>query len=308
MSFDETPELRRALFDFALASGFLILVEIDGDGIIRECNNGFNIAMRPTGEARGQRLSDYLSTTDGRALEIVSGLSDGTPVPNLLRSWAGQEVLLHTYTLAQGRMLLVGALTSLDQSQVTQQIARLNTDMSHLVRELKQANRRVLELAHTDVLTGLANRRHFMDRLRDALEQTRRNSEPLTLLMADLDKFKQINDHYGHAGGDDVLRAFAKLLRARARESDLAGRLGGEEFALMLPGVDIGEARQVAERVRGAMAALEPLGDGHRFTVSIGVAAVHDGEGEDLLLSRADDALYAAKCAGRDRVVVASYH
>ncbi|EIC20840.1 GGDEF domain-containing protein [Thiorhodovibrio frisius] len=304
MSYTETPEFQAALFDFALASGYLIMVELDADGLIVDHNNGFTIALRPTGEARGKALSEFLRNNGNERPEIVPGLPNGTPVPYVLNSWTDQDILMYAYPLPDQHALLIGSVTSPDESQATQSLSRMTTEMANLVRELRHANRRVMELAHTDGLTGLANRRCFLERLDLTLLSAQRQGQPVALLMMDLDHFKQINDRFGHAGGDAVLKAFADLLREGSRAGDLSGRLGGEEFVLMLPNTNVEKGRKVAERTRIATAKLRPLGEPHRVTVSIGLAILQDGDNANLLLARSDQALYAAKKAGRNCVVV----
>lgn len=171
--------------------------------------------------------------------------------------------------------------------------------------ELQHAYARVREQAHTDELTGLANRRAFVEIGTAAADQARRYQRPLALLMMDIDHFKRINDTFGHALGDAALRAAAGALRQAARRADTAGRLGGEEFALLLPETTIAQARVVAERVRRDVEAITvthgntPI----RFTCSIGVAEqTPDVNDLDGLLRSADEALYRAKAEGRNRV------
>ena len=160
--------------------------------------------------------------------------------------------------------------------------------------------------ASTDPLTGLANRRSFMNDAEDALAGRSARREPLAVLLADLDHFKKINDVFGHAVGDRVLNVFAATLRRCVGAGDLSGRLGGEEFAIVLPGKGEAEAMEIAERIRRGFAQAAAEIDRHAVaaTVSIGVAASRVGA-HDLaaLLGRADGALYRAKEAGRNRVV-----
>lgn len=155
--------------------------------------------------------------------------------------------------------------------------------------------------ASTDVLTGLANRRAMDEHLRRAVAHAHRHEQPLTALMVDLDHFKAINDTYGHAGGDVVLRAAADHLREAIRVDDVAARWGGEEFLVLLPHTGAAGGLLVAERIRLGIADAEPI-DGN-VTASIGLAVLRDGA--DLLLREADHALYEAKADGRNRTNVA---
>ncbi|MEP6469615.1 MAG: sensor domain-containing diguanylate cyclase [Chloroflexota bacterium] len=175
---------------------------------------------------------------------------------------------------------------------------------------LSIANRRLLLAlrgqADTDPRTGLINSRAFDEALERILVE-RSAREPLAVLMLDLDHFKEFNDRYGHPAGDEALRAFAHLLRSSIREPDSAARYGGEEFAVYLPGLNAAAAKEVAERIRERTeSAIIPLAPGltGRLTVSIGIAvAPDDGSERMMLLKAADEALYRAKLAGRNKVV-----
>ena len=165
--------------------------------------------------------------------------------------------------------------------------------------------------AITDELTELANRRYFMETLESELRRAERFSEPLALVFADLDDFKRVNDRFGHNVGDDVLRAFADVVRKRVRTIDLAARLGGEEFAVLLLETDLAGAEQLAENLRTAVAALEvrvPGGQSVRVTASFGVAACPETHSADELMNSADRALYRAKREGKNRVSVSARH
>ena len=158
-----------------------------------------------------------------------------------------------------------------------------------------------------DGLTGIANRRQCEEALVAEIARAERLGSALTLVLADLDDFKAVNDAHGHAVGDDVLRTFASTLRTTVRDSDLAGRWGGEEFLLLLPGADAVGAAQLADRVREAFVERSSIGrDGEvvSVTCSFGVAQYRPGDGQRELFGAADRALYQAKRAGKNRVEI----
>jgi diguanylate cyclase (GGDEF)-like protein len=170
----------------------------------------------------------------------------------------------------------------------------------------EEDDRKMALLATTDSLTGLLNRRAFFERTESARLLATRLRSPIALMMIDIDHFKRLNDRFGHATGDEALCVFADTVRLALRDHDIMGRLGGEEFALVLPGTDLEGAQHAAERLRSAVSAavLPTSGNQYSMTVSIGVVVVDPQEHINSALARADHALYAAKGAGRDRVQV----
>ena len=160
--------------------------------------------------------------------------------------------------------------------------------------------------ATQDALTKLSNRRHVLNRYAEDSDRCTREGQPLSVMMLDLDHFKNINDTYGHSGGDEVLKAAAARMQCSVRSYDTVGRFGGEEFLIILPNTDRIAALQVAERVRAAMSDLPITVDGKviRFSCSVGVAIRHPGEtiSDADLMHEADMALYRSKETGRDRV------
>jgi diguanylate cyclase (GGDEF)-like protein len=195
------------------------------------------------------------------------------------------------------RQLLLLALTL----AVVMSVAWLGGD-ALVLRAVSRAFISLRRRADTDTLTGLANRASFFDAARRAFNAARLQRRRLTLAILDLDHFKRVNDRHGHPVGDAVLARFADRLRSSVREGDVCGRIGGEEFAVLLPDATHALASRIAERIRAAVAA--SAADGlPQVTVSVGLAAVDDGTPDvDALTRRADAALYAAKSAGRDRV------
>jgi two-component system cell cycle response regulator len=176
-----------------------------------------------------------------------------------------------------------------------------------LTRALEDKTRELERAALTDPLTGLGNRRLFDERLRAEVARTRRHGHPLSLLMFDLDHFKQVNDRLGHLAGDELLALFGAILREDLRASDLPCRYGGEEFLLIAPETTADRAQRVAERIRVTFRERSASAAGGPQTVSVGISASDVLEGtldERSLLSAADDALYRAKERGRDCVEV----
>jgi two-component system, cell cycle response regulator len=186
-------------------------------------------------------------------------------------------------------------------------IKRLQEELEERERELLEANERLRYMSQTDALTGLDNRRHLEERLGEMFEHAKRLSEPFSCVLCDLDRFKSVNDTYGHQVGDIVLKEFAKILKQEAREIDRVGRFGGEEFMLLLPGTVLDAAVTFAERVRKQVESHTFSYDGGTLqrTASFGVSGwpypmITDS---DSFVRAADDALYVAKETGRNRVV-----
>jgi diguanylate cyclase (GGDEF)-like protein/PAS domain S-box-containing protein len=178
----------------------------------------------------------------------------------------------------------------------------LSTDITEVVR----LREKLREQAIRDALTGLFNRRHFNELAEKELARSRRHGHPTAMVMLDIDHFKRINDGHGHPAGDAVLQRVGELLRAQVRQEDTAARIGGEEFALLLPRTEAAQAGVLAERIRCAVREAEDLlPDAARVTISLGVA-VSSGEMKlEALYAAADAQLYRAKQGGRDRVCCA---
>ncbi len=172
--------------------------------------------------------------------------------------------------------------------------------ISELKEELQQTKRE----ATIDFLTKIPNRMSFMRALRDFVRDYYERKYPFALIMVDIDHFKNINDTYGHLCGDKVLKAVAETLKLNLRARDIIGRYGGEEFGIILPGVNLAQAVSIAERLRKAVEGItiDCNGVPIKVTISLGVATMKDGLDEEKLISLADEALYLAKRSGRNRV------
>jgi len=199
------------------------------------------------------------------------------------------------------------------ESQVQNEILKLTNDLTGMIREgerinrdLKEASEKVETLARTDPLTGLANRRTLRETMQREIARSGRMGDHLSLVIADLDHFKSINDQYGHITGDHVLAGVAAAFQNHLRPYDLAARYGGEEFVLLLPATSMEGAMVVAERMRKAVADMTVPDCPQQITMSLGVATWMKGETPEQFVARADAALYNAKNAGRNRVEAAA--
>jgi diguanylate cyclase (GGDEF)-like protein len=276
----------RAAADGVRADAARARVVLDGREEVAQTGevDRFDAVLRRATEAAAEGREALVSDGDKHALGVVMHGAD----------------LVGTVVVARDDV----AFTAADAEMVGYLSGQAAVSLENVGRH-EEAERE----AHTDPLTGLANRRRFDEHLAAAIDAAQRDGRPLSLLALDLDHFKSVNDQHGHGVGDDVLRATARALAEAVRGNDVAARLGGEEFAVVMPRTDVEGARILAERLREAVAGLRVPGTGGRevrFTTSIGTATVTgshiDGPG---LVAAADEALYAAKRGGRNRTVSA---
>ena len=282
------------------------LADPDADSALKAADGMHRLldGMQASAAAAGDQTARYGHTL--QRLSAALGPGDAQPAP----PEALDELREHTLQMQAAMTLLQ---RQLEESQ--REINSLRDEVRHARHE-----------SLVDALTGLGNRRAFDRRLGTSLAADAAVlglppvGAPVSLLMIDIDHFKRVNDNYGHAFGDQVLRAVAQVLKALSPEGSLAARVGGEEFALLLPGTPMNDARALAEKLRATVAASRIRRKGadtaaERITVSLGVAQYLRQTGPDTpdadeapaeFVDRADRALYAAKQAGRDRVMVAA--
>uniref|UniRef100_A0A0S6YY69 diguanylate cyclase n=1 Tax=Mizugakiibacter sediminis TaxID=1475481 RepID=A0A0S6YY69_9GAMM len=186
--------------------------------------------------------------------------------------------------------------------------AVLSLGLAHRALDLRRDLDLARAQADADAFTGVLNRRAWTERLRQRVREAARAEQPLCVLFLDLDRFKSLNDNFGHRAGDDALLAFVAVLRDPSQPRAEVGRYGGEEFTVALPGCDLEQAQRYAGRARGRLRGLGIAVDagGRPLTVSIGIAELAPGEDTASLIARADAAMYAAKNAGRDCVMLAA--
>ncbi len=199
--------------------------------------------------------------------------------------------------------VLARVRTQIKIRRLTKELVLTNAELRQKNQELAEANAAITKLMRTDALTGLANRRYFLEQLKIIMSSAQRHQTPLSMIMADLDHFKIINDTYGHAGGDQVLKEFGGLLKKCSRREDLAARFGGEEFTMALPMTGLSRARILAERIRSRLQEMECGQIRCKVTGSFGISQFRPGDTAESLIERADRALYQAKAAGRNQVM-----
>ncbi|HEX9171625.1 MAG TPA: GGDEF domain-containing protein, partial [Telluria sp.] len=265
------------------------------------------------------RFNDATSNDMVILMSLIIAMFTGATAVILLRPGAGQSTLRRmigvndvvffiVMSARAGTAISVGQM-SMFSPGIVQSVTYLASYLLLIVNGFgflllckQKDDQQMALLATIDSLTGLVNRRAFFERTESARMLATRLRSPIALMMIDIDHFKRLNDRFGHATGDEALCVFADTARLALREHDIMGRLGGEEFALVLPGTDLEGARQAAERLRTAVAAalLPTSGNKYSMTVSIGVVVIDPNEHINSALARADHALYAAKSAGRD--------
>jgi len=222
-----------------------------------------------------------------------------------LRMESGGEDEIDDLALAMNEMAaqlqgMVGHLEEMVQDR-TRELTRARDELQEAVRDLDVKNRMLEILSRTDRLTSLANRHRLEESLHAEVLRSKRYDAPLSVIMIDLDRFKEVNDTFGHQVGDTVLVSIAEILKHKARETDVLGRWGGEEFLLLCPETPLELCVEIAERLRRDLSE-RPVPEVGIVTASFGVAAFEQGDDQFSLLRKADEAMYLAKSKGRNRV------
>ena len=296
---------------YLLEKAPILFLRLNGKGIIRQINAFAmdRIGNQAVGQPFQTILVDFYNTFD-----LNASLSDPDTVHPLTvetQSNCSQTYQFHFYP-SENHILAFGhqdvseiELMSTELMATIQELNNLTRQLNIKNRDLKRANEKIEAISRTDPLTQLANRRYFNERIGELISLAHRKSQPLSLIMTDIDKFKNVNDTYGHDVGDRVLQGYAALMKETTRSEDMVARFGGEEFIILLELTDIHQARSFAERIRIALAQTDLMGNGHFITASYGVSEYIKDEGRDNFIKRADTALYEAKSSGRNRTVIA---
>jgi diguanylate cyclase (GGDEF)-like protein len=283
----------------AIEQGSVLVALFDPDDRLMRANRAYEEAFL-RGLAKPVQFADILrhGFRNGFGVQIDCGDVEQF-LADILPRRRAQPSRTIVSDLVDGRWLLINQ-TLLDDGWMLDVMTDISQLKHHEIR-ITQMHASALQAALTDPLTGASNRRHILELAATALEAFERDRVAACFALLDMDHFKQINDTHGHAAGVDVLVQFCALARVHLRPVDSLGRVGGEEFLLVLRDVTTAEAEGILERLRKAMRELEPV----RPTFSAGITQPVGGESLEALLRRADAALYAAKAAGRNRSVVA---
>lgn len=232
----------------------------------------------------------------------------------LQNNTAASNELSQRFEIDYALLLFIAVSCSLLAMLVSEVLWGLNRSMSAELKTrteaqklLRLANKQIYKQAYTDELSGMGNRRAFYEQAEAEIKLATLDDKPLAALMIDIDHFKNINDRFGHAVGDDAIKKLASIILGIIRDADVEGRIGGEEFGIVTPNTGLKGAEDLAERIRLGVESFE-LSAGEeaiKLTVSIGIAAFEsDGDSLSSLMLRADEALYKAKHLGRNQVVV----
>jgi diguanylate cyclase (GGDEF)-like protein len=305
-----------ALSQWLMDSDWVYALLLAPDGTIRVRNRASHRIFPPDmAKNFGLSIWDYLCSDAGHLRQRLSdsgGQYDGHLLLNLADEQQNPITLEVGLVHCSGATLLLGTLEQGHDSRLRTEIFKLGNDLATMMREsvrknreLKEANATIERLARTDALTGLANRRTLHEVLPREIARAERTGKHLSAIMADLDRFKSINDEFGHIIGDQVLIRAAAVLGSQLRPYDLAARYGGEEFVLLLPETSIDGAIVIAERIRKEVAEIKVTGCPRQITISLGIAGWLTGESPEEFVARADMALYNAKNTGRNRVEAA---
>jgi len=254
--------------------------------------DGFETCRRLKGDPLTASIPVIFLTAMSDSDDVVRGLDAG-----------GQDYIVKPFKKAE---VLARIRTHIELKKAREKLAEYAREVEKKNRELENLLKKVELLAMTDHLTGLYNRRSALNLMKKELARVQRMGGTFAVLMIDVDDFKQVNDSYGHEGGDCVLKAISDLLREDIREYDIAARWGGEEFLVVLPGDDCEGGRILAERVR-SLAEKQELkyrDEVIRFTLTAGVACFRPGDNLDDVIRCADEAMYRGKKQGKNQVVV----
>jgi diguanylate cyclase (GGDEF)-like protein len=294
------------LAGWLMASDAVFAFLLDAEGRIRLRNSAAERMFRSNAEENfGGAIWDYLLCSGAEYLRAKLKKSGGGEAcfPLNLDDGHGSQISAEVSLIeCTAGFVLLGVFEQRHTRRLQEEMQELTDRLGVTTRELSQKNKQLQMISQTDALTGLANRRAFFEALEREMIRANRLGKALTLIMADIDHFKAINDQFGHVVGDAVLARAGQVFAEDSRPYDLNARYGGEEFVRLLPEIAVPEAVAVAERMRKNIASAGFTDYPHQVTVSLGVAAMRVADSAEEFVARADAALYLAKNGGRNRV------
>lgn len=291
------------------------VVYLDSQGMIRDANNWF---MRMCGirePANGRSLDQYVEIADKPQFSTVYTPDSDTVIAKQFSARPRNKQPVIDYqgiAIRSGDEQMLFFRNKLDETdKVLETVTELNIEISAMARDLSKknqqltrANERITELLDSDTLTGVKNRRYISNAIDQMIAYSdRHNLSGFCLIMFDIDHFKKVNDQFGHDLGDQVLIEVTRLFSQQLRKEDTLARFGGEEFIILLVNQDLAKSAIVAEKLRSVLENRD-MPHGKRVTASFGVAQYQPGTSKEELLKSADEAMYAAKRSGRNRVVL----
>jgi diguanylate cyclase (GGDEF)-like protein len=305
----EFPEKVRPFLIECLEGGHFMVALLDSCGRIDWANRRFKESLLEDPKAPEVHFRDILNEDSKALFTALVPLRPGEAKTVELQHPLAAGSMTISYQIFQssnGSLLAIGS----DRTEEKELIAQMSALIEDLHREIShrtELSQRLEEMATTDFLTGLSNRRHFDDILQKEWRRMRRYGNQFALLIIDLDRFKQINDRFGHQCGDEVLQKTARILKDQVRTEDIVARYGGDELAIIALGTDWKNAGDLGERLRHQVAETAMTRAVPKTSISVGIAVTSGTKPPaDIaeLISRADKALYAAKEQGRNRVVI----
>ncbi len=285
-----------------------ILVLFDSEGRILDHSPSLSALIGGRKELVGENFGKYILDngiklmTNERPGLVRLGMTDSRYNIHLVSGFVIKIDASRWLFFGEKIGLSVGDIME-NMSKTTDELASLTRELAKKNKELQAANAEIERLMNCDPLTGLSNRRDFMKKLDEEIESLCSTCKPLSVIMADIDDFKKVNDTRGHPEGDRVLQLFAKILNEIISPRRTTVRYGGEEFIVMLPETDGKEAAEIAEEVRTNFEIETEKQLGFKVTASFGVATFRPEDTKTSILKRVDDALYSAKSGGKNRVV-----
>ncbi len=292
----------------------ITILLVDSDYIIRDCNKTFTLITGSDDKPVGTDIRKFITDEDNDLFSKINSGLELQPIDFTIQGSRSDRYSMKGYAARTRKgFIFLCEKKWIADDKIIEEISILNNEMANMTRDLnkknialQKANDTINDLLKNDSLTGIANRRYFLDYFQKMYANATRNKIPLSLVMADLDYFKIINDRFGHQAGDNVLVEFARILESNCRKEDLPARYGGEEFIILLVHADSGRASIQAERIRNKFEELKIGPENIKATASFGIAELNREQSIEMMIKQADDALYRAKEEGRNRVVIYS--